>query len=350
MFDCNEDVLAYHDDKVTLPQSDRSEMRQRRDANRTRLRKGLKNNSNPAPIESKSQGSYEMKTMTQHPEKDYDIDDGVYFDSNDLVGAKGGVMTALAARQMVRDAVDDGRFKTAPEVRLNCVRVLYDAGYHVDLPVYRQVVVRDVFDQEQIHNELASSDWKRSDARDVTEWFDNENQTQSPDESNGRQLRRVVRLIKKFARSRPSWSGQILSGFGITKLVTESYSKDASREDCALHDTMKAIRDRLNYNLIVNHPVTPGETITNGVADPKAKFLRERLKDAIRWLEPVHESDCTRQKALGCWNQVFSCSFFSERNSSGEKAASSVLTAGLYSGLGAGSPTVVHKDGGGRYA
>jgi hypothetical protein len=41
LFDCAKDVLAHHDDKVTLPQSERTVMRDRRDANRDRLKKGL---------------------------------------------------------------------------------------------------------------------------------------------------------------------------------------------------------------------------------------------------------------------------------------------------------------------
>jgi hypothetical protein len=36
MFDCSDDLRAYHDDKVTLPQAERTEMRDRRDANRDR--------------------------------------------------------------------------------------------------------------------------------------------------------------------------------------------------------------------------------------------------------------------------------------------------------------------------
>jgi hypothetical protein len=58
-----------------------------------------------------------MKTMVQHPDKDYDIDDGVYFDKEVLVGERGAEMSALQARQMVRNAIDDGSFKTPPEVR-----------------------------------------------------------------------------------------------------------------------------------------------------------------------------------------------------------------------------------------
>ena len=86
MYNCASDVLAYHDDKVTLPQVERTNMSGRRDANRERLKKGLKDKGKPAPREFASQGSYAMKTMTQHPAKDYDIDDGVYFDKAVLFG------------------------------------------------------------------------------------------------------------------------------------------------------------------------------------------------------------------------------------------------------------------------
>ena len=209
------------------------------------------------PREFASQGSYAMKTMTQDENKDYDIDDGVYFDRTAIVGERGADMTALQARHMVRDGLDDRSFNTPPEVRKNCVRVHYEEGYHVDVPVYRRVITVDVFGKGREHYELASSDWKRSDARDVSKWFDDENMKQSPDTTNGRQLRRVVREIKRYARSRASWSGRILSGFGITKLVTECFQRDANREDRALYNTMQAIRDRLTLSLVIEHPVRP---------------------------------------------------------------------------------------------
>jgi hypothetical protein len=253
---------------------------------------------------------------------------------------------------MVRDAVNDGSFKNAPEVRNNCVRVYYDAGYHVDLPAYRKVTTKDWLGQEVVHYELASSSWVRSDARDVTKWFDEQNQTQSPDDTNGRQLRRIVRYIKKYARSRSSWRSQILSGFGITKLVTECYKASDGRDDLALHDTMKAIKDRLAYDLVVNHPVTPNSTITNGFDDPKAKFLRQKLEDAISWLAKTHELDCTSEEALQCWDKVYSTDFFSSRSQKSTSNSSTtksmpVLTAGLVPSL---SQEVVRKQGGGRFA
>lgn len=355
MFDCADDVLAYHNDEVTLPQAERDAMRGRRDANRKRLKDGLEEDKRPAPIELKSQGSYAMKTMVQDPSRDYDVDDGAYFAKEDLVGARGAEMSALDVRQMVRDAIDDGSFKTAPEVRKNCVRVTYSAGYHVDVPAYRRVVAKDILGNDVVHHELASTDWKRSDARDVTEWFEAENARQSPDKDNGRQLRRLTRYLKKFARSRSSWRRQILGGLGITKLVTECYRADPSREDQALYDTMKAVHDRLVFDLVVKHPVTPDDTITDGLEDSKARVLREKLSDALDWLKPLHESDCTRVEALGCWDKVFSTSFFGDRAEDAAAksvGAPSILTSGMLKSI-ASSPEAqgaVRKEGGGRYA
>lgn len=354
--DCSKDLLDYHYDEVTLPQDERTQMRDRRDANRKRVRDGLAQMEEPKPLEFCKQGSYAMKTMVHHPDRLYDIDDGVYFDKEDLKGPNGGDKSAYDARCMVRDAVDDGSFKTPPEVRTNCVRVWYEAGYHVDIAVYRKVTTKDFFGNESSHNELAGSDWKRSDARDVTDWFHEENKRQSPDTENGRQLRRITRFIKKFGHSRSSWEGKT-SGFLITKLVTEKFSADADREDKALYYTMRGIRDRLNYDLVVKHPVTPNETITSGTDDPKARFLRDKLDDAISWLEVLFDADCTREQALAAWDKVFNTNYFSDRheeevNESSSEAATfpGVLTSGLVKSWSNDGPRAVQKEGGGRYA
>jgi hypothetical protein len=358
MYDCSDSVVCYHDDEITLPQEERDAMRDRRDTNRKRLKDGLNKTGKPTPLDFKSQGSYAMKTMIQHPDRDFDIDDGVYFEKVNLVGSRGGEMTALDARQMVCDVVDDARFNKKPEARKNCVRVYYNAGYHVDIPVYRRVDTSNL-GIESYHYELASSEWIRSDARDVTDWFEAENSRQSPDDTNGRQLRRITRDIKKFAKSRESWRSQILSGFGITKLVTECFVSDALRDDVSLYGTMKAIRDRLSLSLVVNHPVTPNHTITKGTADSKAEFLKDRLTDALNWLTPVFDSNCTQEKALASWDKVFSTEWFtdrfldkSKRRSASTARAAAILRYGLLKEIGAASSSqeAVRKEGGGRYA
>ena len=92
MFDCAKDVRAYHDQDVTLPKTEQDAMRDRRNSNRTRLRNGLAAAGKPAPHEFVKQGSYAMKTMVRDPDNDYDIDDGVYFRKEDLVGERGAVV------------------------------------------------------------------------------------------------------------------------------------------------------------------------------------------------------------------------------------------------------------------
>lgn len=348
MFDCSKDVRAYHDQDVTLPKIEQDAMRDRRDSNRKRLRDGLAKAGKPKPIEFVKQGSYAMKTMCRDPDNDYDIDDGVYFHKDDLVGDRGAEMTTLQARQMVRDAVDDGRFKRAPEVRSNCVRVFYEKGYHVDLPVYRRVVTETAFGEEVHYDLAASSGWKRSDARDVSDWYEDERAASS----DGVQLRRVNRDLKKFARSRYSWRGSILSGFGISVLTTEKFRAN-TREDRALYDTMVAIRDRLDWNLQVAHPVTPGDYITSGPDDAKARCFREKLTEAIDTLAPLFDADCTREKALKCWDKVFATTFFSERLEEEQRAsvaAPAIISAAALLSATAAAAQAVSSAGGGRHA
>jgi hypothetical protein len=346
MFDCEKDVVAYHDQKVTLPQADRTAMRDRRDSNRERLEKGLAKNDKSAPEEFVAQGSYAMKTMLRDDANDYDIDDGAYFAKEDLVGKQGAEMSSLQARQMVCDALDDGSFDRAPEVRANCVRIFYKKGYHVDMPVYRRVTT----DSDTFYELAASSGWKRSDARDVTAWFD----TARNNSGDGPRLRHIVRDIKKFSKSRSSWRGRILSGFGITALVVEKCALH-SREDETLYYTMKAIRDRLNWDLEVKHPVTPNETITSGPDDAKAKMLRDKLTDALNWLDPLFDDDCTRNEALDCWDKVFNTTFFSERGeeekrSTASTAALPIASSAAIIGLAQSSAAAVLSSGGGRHA
>lgn len=353
MHDCHKDIVAFHGSEVVLSTDDRDEMRNRRDANRKRVESGLEKADEPAAKNFKSQGSYAMRTMVQDANNDYDIDDGVYFTKESLAGPRGGDKPALDARDMVRDAVDSGKFKRPPEVRKNCVRVYYEKGYHVDLPVYREVSDED----GQSHFELASADWIVSDPQSVTEWLRRADKQQSPDDGDGvGQLRRIVRMLKAFARSRKSWKDSIASGFMITVLVVERYSAAKGREDRALYDTMVAIRDRLLWDLKIKHPTVSGEYLTKGVADSRAKFLREKLDWAIEQLEPLFHSEPTREGALKAWDTVFATTFFGDRPSGTDSGNQAHSRAGL--GAAAIAPRErrrhptkpVDKRGGGRFA
>lgn len=351
MFDCHKHLKALHDDRVTLTNDMKQKMRDRRDANQKRMARGLEKAGKPKVLRHVKQGSYAMHTMVQSEFEASDIDDGAIFAEGDLVGPKGGAYTPLDAKNMVRDALDDGSFKKAPEVRTNCVRVYYNDGFTLDIPVYREAT--DLLGDT--YYELASTNWKKSDPEGVTQWFNTQVMEKSPDENNGRQMRRIVRLLKAWCKSRKSWN--MPSGFILSKLTDEVYSKDVSlvnRDDQALLQVMEAIRDRLNGfvgpNLVVNHPVFAGKTITKTDKDADMVELHSHIKGAVSKLSVLRSSDCTELDAIKALRDVFNTNYFDDRieelenDSSASKAA--VLTAT------GSSPTgpVIKKGGEGRYA
>jgi hypothetical protein len=307
MIDCSKEMRKFHDQEVRLGEPEQEEMRQRRKANQDRLKAGLEREGNPLPTRHIKQGSYAMHTMVHNAEKDYDIDDGAVFLRDDLKGAQGGDMSARAARDMVRDALDDGSFKTPPETLKNCVRVYYEAGYHVDVPVYREF--ED--DNGKTVLELASTDWRKSDPTELTDWFNNAVVAKSPDTNNGRQMRREVCLFKKFARSRKGW--KLPSGLILSVLTDESYIGHAGRDDEALYDLMQATYSRL---IVTGHqvfnPCDQGEELTKGADDPKMQELEDRLSWALGRLRDVKNEGCDKNEALKRWNEVFNTTFFSQ--------------------------------------
>lgn len=93
---------------------------------------------------------------------------------------------------MVCEAMQDKTFKTPPKVLKNCVRVYYEEGHHVDMAIYRKYTS----DSGAEIQELASSAWEESNPEAITKWFNKAVIDKSPDENNGKQLRRIVRLLK----------------------------------------------------------------------------------------------------------------------------------------------------------
>lgn len=192
MKDCNDDIRDFHEDRVKLSPQQRKQLRDRRNSNRDRLKSGLDRAEVPKPSEHIIQGSYAHKTTIQEPDNAYDIDDGAAFWNDDLKGPQGGEKTPNDAKQMVRDALDDGCFNDAPEVKTNCVRVHYNDGSHVDVPVYRKKV--DELGNTQY--EIASATWRESNPKGVNTWLNDalNNRTQSGQE----QMRTIIRLLKSY--------------------------------------------------------------------------------------------------------------------------------------------------------
>lgn len=336
--DCSDDIRGYHDDDVKISADTRTKLRGHRNANRDRLKENLKEKKKPAPLRFQKQGSYAMRTTIQHPGNDYDIDDGVVFAKADLKGERGGEMSALDARKMVCKALEDDSFSKKPEVLKNCVRVYYAEGHHVDVPVYRESGAEGA----EIC-EIASSDWRKSDPADINEWFEDQVALKkSSNDDDDTQLRRLVRLLKRYTNSRESWN--LPNGFILTVLTNEAHLSFEAREDRAFYNLLVSTRNRLRFNLVVRNPVQD-EILTKDDPDPKMVALKEKLDEAITTLQVLFDPKVTRKEALKAWAKVFNTDYFdSEINADEEESARASVV------MGSSTPSLaVHKDGGGRF-
>lgn len=344
MYNCHKDLTAFHDKRVSLTEDMKEVMRSRRRANQKRLKDGLEKAKKPFPLRHVKQGSYAMHTMVQSEYDASDIDDGVVFAKADLLGSRGGELNAYDAKVMVRDAIDDGSFAKSPEIHTNCVRVFYKDGFRIDIPVYREVT-----EGGSTYCELASTDWKRSDPEGVTTWFNDAVVRKSPDTGNGRQMRRLVKLEKAWAKSRKSWN--LPSGLVFSTLTDEVYYKDlalAERDDQAFLQVLERMHTRLKGNLRVEHPVVKGTYITKTDADSNMVELRDRLADAIATLSVLRKSDCTELDALKALRDLFSTDFFDDRIADLQKGSKAMAAPAVI----VSKPTepVIKQGGEGRYA
>ena len=269
-----------------------------------------------------------MKTMTQHTHNDYDIDDGAAFDAEKLRWDDGTSMTPLEAKQMVKSALiaGGGGPDKEPTIKKNCVRVEYAAGHHVDIPVYRQST--DVYGYQKL--ELASgSEWRESNPTDITDWFKyHEKQTKVTTEDEP-QLRRLVRLLKKY--SRKNMGSSSLSGLILTVLTEESHKFYVSREDTAFRSLLEKIKSRLQQNPSVWNPKDSTEELTKDSDKNKTDALITQLGKSLDRLSSLDRPNCRRSEALKAWKEVFRTDFFDLKIEKAEEEEKSASKAAYFS-------------------
>jgi Adenylyl/Guanylyl and SMODS C-terminal sensor domain len=308
MFDLSADLQTFYDEDVRLGVDRRARLAGHRDLNITRLKNGLDDlaeeskRPRPHPYDWKNQGGYAMHTLNQDPrdDNDYDIDVALLFERAALPE------DPRNARQRIADALCKRctNFTQEPTARTNAVTVWYAEGYHIDFAIFRTYT--DEYGREKI--EHASTDWKARNPLDVNNWFLNAVNTKSPaigmlTTVKPGQLRRIVRFLKWFTRSRPSWS--LPGGLIVSTLVVECYRPDFQRDDLALYNTIVALRNRLAGYTRVDNPVDGSEFTANPEILNQIKRFKTQLDMAVGKLAPLFVADCDRAKARGAWDWVF---------------------------------------------
>jgi len=276
-----------------------------------------------------------MHTLNKDPnnDNDYDIDVALIFYKDEIPE------NPLKARQRVRDALCKRctNFTKEPEARTNAVTVWYAEGYHIDFAIYRTYV--DEFGIK--HIEHASTEWKRRDPIEINNWFAECVSTLSPKANptfgyypkvaDG-QMRRIVRFIKWFCRSRTSWS--LPGGMIVSTLIAESgvYKANSERDDIALYETMVALHNRLTVSCKVYNPVDNSQELTGKTEVlNQVVRLRDNLEIAVDKLKVLFDQSCTREKARFAWDWVFNHEFWAAKESKKAIEFADVSTVTKYS-------------------
>lgn len=306
MFIMHDQMNEFFRTHVRLGKDRRSELATFRDNSITRMKSGLDKLGEAYPTTVKNQGGYAMHTLNQADNNDYDIDTALIFEEKDLP------KNAKKARERIRDAFLEtgGQFKETPTARKNAVTVWYASGQHLDFAIYRKS--EDAYGNPVIQH-ASDEEWTDRDPDALTTWFDNTVTTASPSSALGakvedKQLRKIVRFVKYFAKSRKSWS--MPGGMILSALVAECYRHNTNYDDVSLLHTLDAINTRLEYNTQVLSPIDSSDLTEKEKRQQEMENFKKELKNLLGKLEIIKDPDCTQKQAYSAWKQFFNHDFW----------------------------------------
>jgi hypothetical protein len=203
------------------------------------------------------QGSYKLKTLIRTKDDICDLDDGVYFKDNP------DDITATTLQRWVKEAVD-GITDATPEHKKKCIRLVYKAGYSIDLPVL-------VFDEKtEVHPNLAVKNvgYQIDDPKEFILAFNRVKTSQ------------MVRMVK-YLKSWCDYKRQDMpSGLAMTVLSMNHFQSN-SRDDIALKFLLVEIEKELKKAFSCKMPTTPYDDLFLDHTETKKSNFMNNLSTFI---------------------------------------------------------------------
>ncbi len=334
MCNMHDKFYDFHEKEVRITKEARDELFELKRKNVKRLENGLGDINDEREksyylVDSHTQGSVAMSTVTQNDEGEYDIDIAVIFDKDNIPSSP------LDARKLVCDALKkrSSNFRKDPEARTNAVTVWYKDGYHVDFAVYRRYKENE--DDDTYKYEHAGSQWTSRVPKAIKEWYLGAVKDDSPsveDEDvtvKKNQLRRLTRLLKMFSKRNNNWS--LPGGLILSTLLVECYSPDKNRDDVAFYNSLVNIKDRLEDSLDVYNPSDDSILLNSGAKQQsKTRRLKERLQEYIPKLDGLFKEDCDEEKAKKIWKKFFNHDYWKAEEVQKSETAARHYVTGYY--------------------
>jgi hypothetical protein len=302
MHNANGRFNTFYNDYVVLSATEQANLREKKDKNIERFEAGLEEYNTEYKtsyklIDHKVQGSMAMSTIVQNESNEYDIDVAIIFEKDNLPEG------TQATKNMIVNALKrkTKSFRTEPEALTNAIRIEYSSGYHIDFAIYRKS--KDAWGYDVY--EHSGSEWRSRDPEAITKWFKEKN-----DASTNDSIRKAVRLLKMYCKSRSGWS---MPGGLILSVLVEECIQVKDRIDETFYYTIKEIRDRLAGNKEVYNPAdTSMSLLLNAKDHQKVKNLHTRLTSHIKKLDALFEDGCTNDKAYAAWKEFFKHTYWGD--------------------------------------
>lgn len=285
----NDQFKAFHDE-IKATKTRKETLRKNREALRAKIRKYFENNHEDY-IQPKFcwQGSFAMNTIL-NPIKDedglgaYDLDDGIYFISDNESDKKDLEWYHQEIYEAVKDHTSKGAEDNAP-----CVTVLYADGHHVDLPCY--FMITD--DIPQLSHR--KTPWIKSDPKGLRDWFNEEC-------SNKTNLKRIVRYLKAWCDYiKNEKDKKMPTGCILTMLAAEHFAEpeEDGREDVQMRDVLVNMYNALSADdgFHCYRPTEPKDDLFEG-------YSQKRKKDFLDELKSFKED---AERAVNCKNPHTAC-------------------------------------------
>jgi cyclic GMP-AMP synthase DncV-like protein len=282
MADCH-DFFQEFLSAINISANQSNNLRTGRDAIRARIQTYFSDELKVRQPKFFSQGSFALKTMIRPLGTDYDLDDGVYLQHTDDDLSE---PTPKQASDQLLKAVER-HVQQNPENKKNCVRLKYAAGYHIDLPVYREV------DGIIYLGTLEGNQWIPDDAKAFNKWFYDRLEATE-------QMRSCIKYLKAWS----DFLGSDLKGIHITALVGLNHVSVEDHDDESVALTVKKMRDYLTEKQGVWNPVDLKENLLKGWSEAK---LSQTIKKLDWFCEKATAAQqCTdEEEAAQEWRVLF---------------------------------------------
>ena len=263
----------------------KSDLRDKRDKLLQKITRSLSEQKKPIPI-LENQGSYIYGVGIKPVSGDYDIDVGLVFN------IKSDAYRATDLRNWIYNAVK--KHTENVEQKGPCIRVRYEAGYHVDLVCYASNSSKESENFKLAHK---NGSWIPSNPKKIKEYVQTArkkfNDTQ--DNSGSDQLQRVVRFLKRWIDLMfPKESDDKPTGLAILLYCIETLQSpafDSQRRSDDLQALIYIAEKARNSDQIIACKPGTGENVFQKISDSGMQELISKFQQLHHTLLGARNSD-----------------------------------------------------------